>query len=1417
MKFHPFNLRRRYAAYLYRKKDYNAVIQNTEAYIANKPNDIFMLELRARAFTSLRDWEKGLIWYKKVFDIDPNYLDCSFQISRCAVYTKNWVMLNQAIPEIANQKHIKEIQKIIVKKSNSLTVKEFIESVNFENTVKILHKNTLEKWSVISIDDRLDTIFEIDSVCLDRVMGGPYLGHVLYQIQLRSLSEARNLLEIFANKHSPYNIAIWVSSALEKYPDEMSFVSEWINAEINPRAMPIETLEALCVSEYLSPTLEMIVKEYLDNIPHKMLGEAVRVLGRKTDPRKYLSEENLEDMIEAGITVETGSVHTWMIEHCLRSHKIGLIQKMFLNNSRGIAGAITNTMRNLVRNRFDKRLYELIEIVIDHKFMLEEIEMRQEIVKSILAVFDPIIAFNFAYECIQIEPQDAVCGLYLVQSAVMTGSPSLILHAADIALSMKHRSAKLDYASIAIAAVREKRVVFAKNLLRINRLASDTRAQRIRIGIPFHIEGDYKAALEEIKNTQTKHLTDSPIILYEVLALNGLKKYQEALECIKTKVRDNTENLLLQHIIYRNSKRHEKAKSALDELMGYQNRRSLPISFFNNNYEFKHLDSESSENDRFDLDEQPLVSIIMTVHRWNDAFPLAVNSVLKQSHGNLELILVDDCSKISDVKKYETLLTDSRIKRIRMEKNSGTYACRNKGIEIASGEYVTFADSDDWNHPNRISNSIKLIEENDADMVMGRFVRVDSYGNLIFNGSKISQFCLVGVFIRMSVVEKNKLRFDHRARFSADSEFFERANFLLGKDRIYRHDGIDIIALHHDKSLTGGGSNAIDWMGPGETRIRYVSGYRKAHAMSKMKKEFKIDDFPMPSTDLINKFPNALDSKLRKLLLFEEDKDKTSKEYLDDDEITVFMATYPGGFKTVNKAVNCLLNQTLQVDRIILHVNSDKPPNNLPNDTRLEVRLSQTNHADNGKFKYMQEFNGYFFTADDDICYPVDYVERMKSYVDNFNRKSIIGVHGAIFPFGPPLSRWSEYKEHRRTHTFTTANASFTAVNCLGTGTVAFHSQIGIPDYDEFDTLRMVDLHVSVWAQKHSIPMYSCPRDENWLTEFEIEHETRIWSQANSETKLQAEMIQTLNKISFWAPFNQFKFKMLNGPLAKLNNWTHRQLPFGMKLPKHIEWAPLPENPKVTIYIPAYNTEKYIVECVDSALNQTYSNIEVSIQNGGDGDGTLSLLEKHYSNHDNVIISSKLSSLGEGTNIAISQGSGDLILQLDSDDVLHPEAAEKLVAAIGKTNVCAYGNFSRIDEFGYPIDSGWEEPLYSRERLMRSMIIHHPRLFRRDAWEMVSGHNEELRNAEDYDFFIKLSEIGTFIHLRETLYSYRVLENSASNFSHDLLTSNTHLVQNDMLKRNELDYFLVVPNPNFPRNIKYKHIAYSSLEIIDRS
>lgn len=1414
MKFHPFNLRRRLIAQKYRKGEFQSVLSDAEKFLRKQPDDIPVLELKARAHTSLRHWEDGKKSYQRVVELNPEYLDAKLQLARCAVYTKNWTTINLLAEIDQNVLSNNSIQQALNKKLLSLSVVEFVNFAHLDQIKFQLPQDCLMRWANLRFDQRPNKVIGIDRYCLDQMIGGPYLGYIICKICERSTSEARNTLDLFVQNYPISSVSQWMSLGLSESTQNSERVIEWLLSYVNPREISLETLDALCISENIPPHIEAIIVEYLNHCTPKEVKDAIRVIGRKSDPRNYVSEEIIQQMISEGVDVSKSNptIHTWMIEHCLRIQDPELLRKMFASTNFGIINPTVKSLSNLRNNRADERLIQLLELIWEQDYFFEEIYMRQEISKTLLAIAEPLLALMFAYECVQMEPQDAVNGLILVQAAIKTGSEDLILQAAEIALSMRHRSVKIDYASIAIAAIRQKNPNYAKTLLKENRLVADTRSQRIRIGIPYHLEQDYDAVLDEIKNTQTAHLKDSAINIYKILALIEKGSYRKAHENCISNIGDKTERQLLRHMIYRKEGKLDLAKKTLDEMLKSQDREPLPPKFFESNHDYFSLNQEVVQTAASQKNEEELISIIMTVHKWNDAFPLAVNSILNQSHKNLELIVIDDESPQIDVERYDQFLTDNRIVRARMEKNSGTYACRNKGIELARGAFITFADSDDWNHPNRLQDGLEMMKQQNVDFVMGRFIRVNTDGNIQFNGNKISQFCLVGLLIKASIIRDYNLRFDGRARYSADSEFFERIVATFGNGRVLRHSKIDIIALHHANSLTGGGKNLIDWMGPGESRLRYVAGYRKAHEKISLGEKLDIDEFQPPIEDLRTQHPNPWENRLRELLGFESVEWEQNYDEDDASSITVFMATYPGGFATVGKSLSSILNQSLSIDKLILHVNGTESPSDLPLDERLEVVLSKKNFADNGKFNYLNDHEGYFLTIDDDINYPYDYVEKMISHLNTFNNEVIIGVHGAVLPTGPPLTRFSEYKESRRTHVFSKANAAYTQVNCLGTGTTIFHSKIGKPDINEFDTLRMVDLHLAVWAQKNHIIMYTCPRPENWLTEFEIDQGTRIWSQANEQIDLQWQMIETLNKTLYWKPLKQFPFELQNGMLSRFQQWGNRQLPPSMQLSMQKEWKPMSKNPKVTIYVPAFNSSKYIIECVDSALKQTYQNFEVSIQNGGTHDNTLELLKKHYANQPNVIVSSKPTKLGEGTNIAIQQGSGELILQLDSDDILHPDTLNELVEAIGETNVCAYGNFHRIDERGEYLDKGWEEAIYSRERLMRSMIIHHPRLFRRDAWEHVGGHDENLRNAEDYDFFIKLSEVGNFVHLRKDLYAYRILENSASNFDSELLTNNTHLVQRRMLERNNLPYEIVVNNPKMPRAIRYRHVAYTEID-----
>ena len=110
------------------------------------------------------------------------------------------------------------------------------------------------------------------------------------------------------------------------------------------------------------------------------------------------------------------------------------------------------------------------------------------------------------------------------------------------------------------------------------------------------------------------------------------------------------------------------------------------------------------------------ISVIVPVYNVEDFLPQCIESIINQTYRELEVILVDDgspdnCPAICD--NYASI--DSRLKVVH-KMNGGLSSARNAGLDVATGSFVSFIDSDDWLEPNMYEVLVNNMRQNDADV-----------------------------------------------------------------------------------------------------------------------------------------------------------------------------------------------------------------------------------------------------------------------------------------------------------------------------------------------------------------------------------------------------------------------------------------------------------------------------------------------------------------------------------------------------------------------------------------------------------------------------------------------------------------------------------------------------------------------------
>lgn len=216
----------------------------------------------------------------------------------------------------------------------------------------------------------------------------------------------------------------------------------------------------------------------------------------------------------------------------------------------------------------------------------------------------------------------------------------------------------------------------------------------------------------------------------------------------------------------------------------------------------------------------------------------------------------------------------------------------------------------------------------------------------------------------------------------------------------------------------------------------------------------------------------------------------------------------------------------------------------------------------------------------------------------------------------------------------------------------------------------------------------------------------------------------------------------------------------------------------ITIICICHNHEKYLSEAINSAINQSYQNIEIIIVDNGSRDDSQKLIKKLASDHPDIKMILLNENLGNcrAFNLALSESKGEYIIDLSADDVLLTDRIKEGLKSfkeygqeygVNFTDAVYIDNSGKIlsqhykrDEKGQLKDHVPEGNVYV-DLLERYFICTPTMMMRKSVLDQLEGYDENL-TYEDFDFWIRSGKITQYCYTDKILVKKRVLENSLS-------------------------------------------------------
>ncbi|MFH1004507.1 MAG: glycosyltransferase [Bacteroidota bacterium] len=207
------------------------------------------------------------------------------------------------------------------------------------------------------------------------------------------------------------------------------------------------------------------------------------------------------------------------------------------------------------------------------------------------------------------------------------------------------------------------------------------------------------------------------------------------------------------------------------------------------------------------------------------------------------------------------------------------------------------------------------------------------------------------------------------------------------------------------------------------------------------------------------------------------------------------------------------------------------------------------------------------------------------------------------------------------------------------------------------------------------------------------------------------------------------------------------------------------KNPKVTVLLPVFNGEKFLKESIQSILSQTFPDFELLIVNDGSTDDSEKIIKNFSDERINLFNNEKNLGLIETLNIGLKNSTGEYIARMDADDISLPNRLKKQVSFLDSHplfGICAT-RYALLNEKRKKINWWFRTDDIPSMLLFNASICHPTIMMRRKIiMENQILYSHKFTNAEDYELWIRISQISRIAILDEELFYYRSHRNQVS-------------------------------------------------------